>query len=239
MIILIGGEKGGSGKSCLAQNMAVFLTDECNANVIIVDCDPQRSTSDWAYCRARNKQLSAIKCIQLFGKIRNDLLKLEKHYHYVIIDCGSQDNLALRASMSVSDYSLIPIRPKLRDINSIKNIDDIVATCLMINPELKASFVITQCPSNANYDKRVLDTKEACSTYGLHVLNNIMYEHDIYDDSEQAGHSVLDMAPDCQAANEIRNLTCELLRVNTCDDIKQRIVEYDAAIIPVSKNKMP
>jgi chromosome partitioning protein len=25
MIILVGGEKGGSGKSCLAQNLAVYL----------------------------------------------------------------------------------------------------------------------------------------------------------------------------------------------------------------------
>ena len=26
MILLVGGEKGGSGKSCLAQNIAVYLT---------------------------------------------------------------------------------------------------------------------------------------------------------------------------------------------------------------------
>jgi len=28
MIILVGGEKGGSGKSCLAQNIAVYLRTE-------------------------------------------------------------------------------------------------------------------------------------------------------------------------------------------------------------------
>ena len=47
MIILVGGEKGGSGKSCLAQNIAVYLRTEKGAKVLMVDCDPQRTTSDW------------------------------------------------------------------------------------------------------------------------------------------------------------------------------------------------
>lgn len=46
MIILVGGEKGGSGKSCLAQNIAVYLRTEKGAKVLMVDCDPQRTTSD-------------------------------------------------------------------------------------------------------------------------------------------------------------------------------------------------
>lgn len=46
MILLVGGEKGGAGKSCLAQNIAVHITQKFNANVLMVDCDPQRTTSD-------------------------------------------------------------------------------------------------------------------------------------------------------------------------------------------------
>ena len=32
MILLIGGEKGGSGKSCLAQNLAVYLQKQLSCN---------------------------------------------------------------------------------------------------------------------------------------------------------------------------------------------------------------
>ncbi|MGL5489229.1 MAG: AAA family ATPase, partial [Shewanella sp.] len=46
MILLVGGEKGGSGKSCLAQNIAVYIKQKFAANVLMVDCDPQRTTSD-------------------------------------------------------------------------------------------------------------------------------------------------------------------------------------------------
>ena len=82
MIILVGGEKGGSGKSCLAQNIAVYLRTEKNASVLMVDCDPQRTTSDWIQERNNSDELANISCVQLYGKIRNDLLSLKAGYDY-------------------------------------------------------------------------------------------------------------------------------------------------------------
>ena len=37
MILLIGGEKGGSGKSCLAQNLAIYLKKHRGMDVLILD----------------------------------------------------------------------------------------------------------------------------------------------------------------------------------------------------------
>jgi chromosome partitioning protein len=147
MIILVGGEKGGSGKSCLAQNIAVYLRKEQRATVLMVDCDPQRTTSDWIQERNNSKGLDNINCVQLYGKIRNELLSLNNHYQYVIVDCGGQDNLALRSSMSVADHILIPLRPKRRDLKTVPHMEDIISTCKMVNPKMNAAFVITQCPS--------------------------------------------------------------------------------------------
>ncbi len=141
MIILVGGEKGGSGKSCLAQNVAVYLTLQ-NYTVLIVDCDPQRTSSDWIQARNTNPQLPLINCVQLYGKIRNDLLSLENHYDYVIVDCGGQDNLALRAAMSVADHTLIPLRPKRRDLKTVPHMEDILTTCKMVNPKLKPRLLL-------------------------------------------------------------------------------------------------
>ena len=42
MILLVGGEKGGSGKSCLAQNIAVFLQQQ-GQDILLLDADPQGS----------------------------------------------------------------------------------------------------------------------------------------------------------------------------------------------------
>lgn len=46
MIILVGGEKGGAGKSCLAQNLAVYLQKK-NRDVLLLDADPQGTTNEF------------------------------------------------------------------------------------------------------------------------------------------------------------------------------------------------
>lgn len=130
MIILVGGEKGGSGKSCLAQNIAVHIVRNKKASVLMVDCDPQRTTSDWIQARNTDSSLPAINCVQLYGKIRNDLLSMKSHYDYVIVDCGGQDNLALRAAMSVADSVLIPLRPKRRDLKTVPHMEDILSSLI-------------------------------------------------------------------------------------------------------------
>ena len=227
MILLVGGEKGGSGKSCLAQNIAVFFTKECDASVIMVDCDPQRTTSDWIQAR-NNNQLPTINCVQLYGKIRNDLLSLEQHYDIVIVDCGGQDNLAMRATMSVASHVLMPLRPKRRDLKTVSHMDDIVGTCMMINPKLKASFVITQCPSLPSQAKRILEAKEVCGTYDINVLDAITFSRNVYDDSEESGFSVIELEPEGKAAQEIRNITLEQFEVSSIEQLQTLLQQKKA-----------
>lgn len=215
MMILVGGEKGGSGKSCLAQNLAVYFARDKKAIVLMVDCDPQRTTSDWIQARNTDPSLPSINCIQLYGKIRNDLLSLKQHYDYVIVDCGGQDNLALRAAMSVAEHAIIPLRPKRRDLKTVEHMEDMLSTCKMVNPKLMASFVITQCPSLPNQVNRIIEAKEVCSSYGINVLDNVTYSRNIYDDSEERGSSVLENEPDGKAAQEIMAIAEEILAIKS------------------------
>ncbi len=211
MMILVGGEKGGSGKSCLAQNLAVYFARDKKAIVLMVDCDPQRTTSDWIQARNADPALPPINCIQLYGKIRNDLLSLAQHYDYMIVDCGGQDNLALRAAMSVADHVVIPLRPKRRDLKTVPHMEDMLSTCKMVNPKMLASFVITQCPSLPNQASRILEAKEVCTSYGINVLDAVTYSRNIYDDSEEQGSSVLENEPEGKAALEMVAIAEELL----------------------------
>lgn len=215
MMILVGGEKGGSGKSCLAQNLAVYFARDKKAIVLMVDCDPQRTTSDWIQARNTDPSLSSINCIQLYGKIRNDLLSLKQHYDYVIVDCGGQDNLALRAAMSVAEHAIIPLRPKRRDLKTVEHMEDMLSTCKMVNPKLMASFVITQCPSLPSQANRILEAKDVCRSYGINVLDSVTFSRNIYDDSEEQGSSVLENEPDGKAAKEIIAIAEEILAIKS------------------------
>jgi len=175
-----------------------------------VDCDPQRTTSDWIQERNNSKGLDNINCVQLYGKIRNELLSLNNHYQYVIVDCGGQDNLALRSSMSVADHILIPLRPKRRDLKTVPHMEDIISTCKMVNPKMNAAFVITQCPSLPSLASRILEAKEVCRSFDFEVLDAITFSRNVYDDSEESGKSVMEIEADGKAAAEIRSIVSEL-----------------------------
>ena len=213
MIMLVGGEKGGAGKSCLAQNLAVHITQKYQANVLIVDCDPQRTTSDWIQARNEDPTLPTINCIQLYGKIRNDLLSQDQRFDYVIVDCGGQDNLAMRAAMSVATYVLLPLRPKRRDLKTLPHMEDMLSTCKMVNPKMISCIVMTQCPSLPSQFKRIIEAKEVVQSFGLRVLNSVTFNRNIYDDSEEQGASVMEIEPKGKAAIEIVAIADEIFAI--------------------------
>ena len=89
-----------------------IFSSQKNANVILVDCDPQRTTSDWVQERHLSPNVQWINCVQMYGKIRYELKSLEHHYDYVIVDCGGQDSVALRSAMSVASHVLFTTAAK-------------------------------------------------------------------------------------------------------------------------------
>ena len=58
MILLLGGEKGGTGKSTLATNLAAWLAVQ-GRDVILVDTDVQRTAANWV---DRRNQIGRASC---------------------------------------------------------------------------------------------------------------------------------------------------------------------------------
>jgi chromosome partitioning protein len=67
MIIVVGGIKGGSGKTTLATNLTVMRARE-GKKVLLVDAGEQRSASDWADQREGLGIKTDWLTIQLAGK---------------------------------------------------------------------------------------------------------------------------------------------------------------------------
>lgn len=88
-IILIGGEKGGTGKTTLAVNIAAARARDGH-DVLVVDTDPQGSASYWAAAREEAGIEPRVASIQKFGKtLANELKDLSKRYEEIIVDAGA------------------------------------------------------------------------------------------------------------------------------------------------------
>ena len=212
MILLVGGEKGGSGKSCLAQNLAVYLQQK-GLDVLLLDADPQGTSTDWAQERGQNDALPTLPCVQASGNLRNVLKDLSKRYQNIVIDSGGQDSEALRSAMTLATHMLLPFRPKRRDLKTLTLVEQLVKLAVAVNPDLKARAVITQCPTLPSQVQRILDAKAACSTFGIQPLNAVTFARNIYDDADEDGASVLESKTDPKAAEEISAIAHEFLGV--------------------------
>jgi chromosome partitioning protein len=212
MILLVGGEKGGSGKSCLSQNLAVFLQKQ-GRDVLLIDADPQGTSSDWAAERDDNSQVASIACTQLSGRIDAQVKDFAKRYQDVVIDAGGQDSKALRSAMIVATHLLLPFRPKRRDLKTLVHAADLLEQALIVNPTLKARAIITQCPTLPSQFSRILESKDTCNAFGIQSLNSITMQRNVYDDADENGLSVLDLASDEKAKQEIIDIAKEFLEI--------------------------
>ncbi|MCP3966606.1 MAG: AAA family ATPase [Lentisphaerae bacterium] len=148
MIILVGGEKGGTGKSTIAINLAVMHALE-KKEVLVVDADKQGTTNFWSSLRNEYEIKPCIPCVQKFGKnIYIEIQDLAEKYETIIIDAGGRDSAELRASLLVADKFITPIRASQSDAWTLDHVDLLVTNARLINENLIAMIVVNQAPTN-------------------------------------------------------------------------------------------
>ena len=155
MITVVGGIKGGGGKTTLATNLVV-MRSEHRQKVLLVDADEQRSAADWAAQRDALGMETKWTTIQLTGKnIHSDLKKLSNNYDDVIVDVGGRDNTSQRSALAIAHVCLIPFKPKSFDMWTLGQVKTMVMQAKAVNPGIKVYAVVNQA------DSRGPDNEEA------------------------------------------------------------------------------
>lgn len=162
MIVVVGGIKGGSGKTTLATNLAVMRS--INKKVLLVDADEQKSTSDWAGQRASIEIPSEITTIQLSGKfVHGEIKKLKHYYDDVIVDVGGRDTTSQRSAMTVANIFLVPFKPRSLDIWTLGPLNTMISEIRTVNQKLKCLAVINQADSRGTDNKDALEVLKECT----------------------------------------------------------------------------
>jgi chromosome partitioning protein len=210
MIVLIGGEKGGCGKSTIATNLAVRLALD-GASVCLIDADPQGTSARFA--ERRDERLGAegrgrFACVQRTGDVSATARDMAKNYKICLIDAGGRDSKELRTAMAVCDLLLTPFRASQADIETLVHVDELVGLARGFNPNLQAYAVISMAPSNPV----IREVREAQALLGefqnLALAETIIRDRKVYRDALLEGCGVVEMS-NGQAKAEIDLLTQE------------------------------
>ena len=207
MIIVLGGIKGGAGKSTTAANLAVRRAAD-GSDVLLVDGDDQETTTLWASTRSENFPDSSqnLTCIQLRGRAaRDEVLKLSSRYQDVVIDVGGRDTTTQRAALTIANIVLLPMPPRGPDIWTLDKVAELLDEVRTVNPDLKAWAFLNRADAvgRDNEDARQIIN----DTDGIDLIPPKLGDRKAFPNAHTQGLAVSEIKPrDPKAVQELEEL---------------------------------
>jgi len=203
-VIALIGNKGGAGKTTLCVNLAAALAEKYP--VVILDADPQQSSSQWRNVAASN---SAIDVIEACDGIQPVLDSLNNQSAYCLIDCPpSVHSRQMQQALRVANLAIIPVQPSPVDLWATVHVEKEVALARIDNPALKAFLLINQFESRTQLSQIM---RRALAELSLPAAETQIKRRVVYRSSFLEGRTVNDIGRrGSEAAAEIHQLIEEM-----------------------------
>jgi chromosome partitioning protein len=142
-VVVLGNEKGGSGKSTAALHIAVALL-KAGQRVATIDLDSRQQSftryinnrSAWARRTGLNLELSTHCCIKLgetmqiaenenseFQQFVNAVSAVERNFDFIVIDTPGTDSYLMRLAHSMADTLVTPVNDSFLDFDVLGTLD--------------------------------------------------------------------------------------------------------------------
>jgi chromosome partitioning protein len=225
-IVVVGGEKGGTGKTTIATNLAACLALR-GRDVLLLDTDLQGSASDWTSVRdlyrdgqQKRKEvdpayaepiLPRVGSVQKVGSgLLHELKDMARRYDEIIVDAGGRDSPELRSAIVAASILVSPIQASTFDVWTVPRLDELYRQAAAINESLKVLIVLNRASTNAASQ----DSQRALELLGefphFTVAKTELHNRVAYPRAAQQGKGVAESKDDEKAATEIESLFAEV-----------------------------
>lgn len=195
MIISVANEKGGSGKSNIAINLAMKLFN-LKKDVLLIDSDPQNSIRVFNDIRSQKDLPLGFNSVNIFGdSLASQVMLLKDKYEILVIDTAGRDCDEMREALSVSDLLIIPTLPSDLDIAVLNKMIKLYSQYKMFKKDLKALVVISKASPNPFLHDKIKALQEyinAKSVEDLKLCANVLYEREVYKNSFSNGMGIVE-----------------------------------------------
>lgn len=125
-VITIAQQKGGSGKTTLAVNLAVAAL-RMGRSVALLDTDPQGSLGRWFLARRERGPAGMEFSTASAWGVSYECEKLRKHHDLVIVDTPPKVDADLRPALREADLILVPVAASHVDLWAVEGVLDLAA----------------------------------------------------------------------------------------------------------------
>jgi chromosome partitioning protein len=204
-IIALLNEKGGTGKSTVATNLASALHRR-GRRVVLIDADPQGTTRDWRSASPDGIDLPPVvaldrpEMLQSLASIQADL---------AIIDTPAKAEKMTAAVVRIAQTALVVIQPSGADIWASAAAVKLIQQKLAVGGKIDAGFLVNRVSGVSKLSKEVLTGN--WNEYGVTILERSIGNRVAFAQALTDGLSIYDLG-DAHAKQEMDQLIEELER---------------------------
>lgn len=203
LTLTVAQQKGGSGKTTLAANLAIYYALQGNS-VAVLDTDPQGSLGRWFMTRVERTQGAPgleFSTASAWG-VSYELDKLRKLHDVVIVDTPPKVDADLRPALREADRVLVPVAASQVDLWATEGVLELAARadtpCLMVLNRARAGT------------KLAISVAEQMAEFDVPRAQTVLANRVIYAEALGEGLGVAEKARSGPAAAEIAALAGEI-----------------------------
>lgn len=205
MIISLVNQKGGTGKTTIALNLAYCIAEK-GYKTLLIDADPQGSSLQWQVI-SNNSAFTVVRHPK--ANFHKNIEKVTQRYKIVVIDAPPGTGRISKSILLCANLAIVPVGPSPLDIWSSKDIITLIREARKHNRKLRAKLLISKKIVGTTVGREV---RGSLKNYRMGVFNTEICERIAYVKAIIEGLSVVEYAPNSEAANEIRGLTKEIVK---------------------------
>ena len=203
-IIALLNEKGGSGKSTIAINLACALHRD-GRRVVLIDADPQGTARDWREASPTDVDLPPVVALDRPEMLLSSIKTLAADI--AVIDTPAKAEKMSANVVRIAHIAIVPVQPSAADVWASAAAVKLIQSKRDVGGEIEAAFLATRVSGTTNLSREIL--RGEWNEYGIDMLSQSVSNRVSYAQSLSDGVSVY-QTRDGQAKAEIDLIVKEM-----------------------------